>query len=86
MSRAAERIAREQQLSVLDWMGTLFVSMIPVVNIIVFFVWQVAPVKKVRQRFGMAALLLCTIFALLFFVAFMIWGNQIVSWLESIQG
>ena len=61
MSRTAERIAREQQISVLNWMGTLLVSLIPGVNIILFIVWQFMPVKKVRKRFALAALLLTLI-------------------------
>lgn len=85
MSRTAERIAREQQISVLNWMGTLLVSLIPGVNIILFIAWQFMPVKKVRKRFALAALLLTLIFAVLIFVAFMIWGPQIVEWLRSIQ-
>lgn len=85
MSRTAERIAREQQISVLNWMGTLLVSLIPGVNIILFIVWQFMPVKKVRKRFALAALLLTVILAVLFFVVFMIWGPQIVEWLRSIQ-
>lgn len=85
MSRTAERIAREQQISVLNWIGTLLVSLIPGVNIILFIAWQFMPVKKVRKRFALAALLLTLIFAVLFFVAFMVWGPQIVEWLRSIQ-
>lgn len=85
MSRAAERIAREQQISVINWMLTLLVSMIPGVNLIVWIAWQFMPVKKVRKRFGLAALLLTVLLVVIFFVCFMVWGPQIVSWLESIQ-
>lgn len=85
MSRAAERIAREQQISVINWMLTLLVSMIPGVNLIVWIAWQFMPVKKVRKRFALAALLLTVLLAIIFFVCFMVWGPQIVAWLESIQ-
>lgn len=85
MSRTAERIAREQQISVLNWMGTLLVSMIPGINLILFIAWQFMPVKKVRKRFALAALILTVIFAVAFFASFMVWGDQIVAWLRSVQ-
>ena len=85
MSRAAERIAREQQISVLNWMLTLLISMIPGVNLIVWIAWQFMPVKKMRKRFALAALLLTILLAIAFFACFMVWGPQIVEWLESVQ-
>lgn len=85
MSRAAERIAREQQISVFQWMLTLLISMIPGVNLIVWLAWQFMPVKKVRKRFALAALLLTILLAIAFFACFMAWGPQIVAWLQSIQ-
>lgn len=85
MSRAAERIAREQQISVFNWMLTLLISMIPGVNLIVWIAWQFMPVKKMRKRFALAALLLTILLAIAFFVCFMVWGPQIVEWLESVQ-
>lgn len=85
MSRAAERIAREQQISVFNWMLTLLISMIPGVNLIVWIAWQFMPVKKVRKRFALAALLLTILLAIIFFVCFMVWGPQIVEWLKSVQ-
>lgn len=85
MSRAAERIAREQQISVLNWMLTLLISMIPGVNLIVWLAWQFMPVKKMRKRFALAALLLTILLAIAFFACFMAWGPQIVAWLESVQ-
>ena len=85
MSRAAERIAREQQISVVNWMLTLLISMIPGVNLIVWIAWQFMPVKKMRKRFALAALLLTILLAIAFFACFMVWGPQIVEWLESVQ-
>lgn len=85
MSRAADRIAREQQISVFNWMLTLLISMIPGVNLIVWLAWQFMPVKKVRKRFALAALLLTVILVIAFFACFMVWGNEIVAWLESVQ-
>lgn len=85
MSRAAERIAREQQISVINWMLTLLISMIPGVNLIAWIAWQFMPVKKVRKRFALAALLLTILLAIIFFVCFMVWGPQIVEWLKSVQ-
>ena len=85
MSRAAERIARQQQISVLNWMLTLLISMIPGVNLIVWLAWQFMPVKKMRKRFALAALLLTILLAIAFFACFMAWGPQIVAWLESVQ-
>ena len=85
MSRAAERIAREQQISVFNWMLTLLISMIPGLNLIVWIAWQFMPVKKVRKRFALAALLLTILLAIAFFVCFMVWGPEIVEWLKSVQ-
>ena len=85
MSRAAERIAREQQISVLNWMLTLLISMIRGVTLIVWLAWQFMPVKKMRKRFALAALLLTILLAIAFFACFMAWGPQIVAWLESVQ-
>ena len=85
MSRAAERIAREQQISVFNWMLTLLISIIPGVNLIVWLAWLFMPVKKMRKRFALAALLLTILLAIAFFACFMAWGPQIVAWLESIQ-
>ena len=85
MSRAADRIAREQQISVFNWMITLLISLIPGLNLIVWLAWQFMPVKKVRKRFALAALLLTLLLAIAFFACFMVWGPQIVEWLKSVQ-
>lgn len=78
-------MAREQQISVFNWFLTLLVSMIPGLNLLVWLAWQFMPVKKVRKRFALAALLLTIVLALAFFISFMIWGPQIVEWLKSLQ-
>lgn len=85
MSRAADRIAREQQISVFNWMLTLLISMIPGLNLIVWLAWQFMPVKKMRKRFALACLLLTVLLAIAFFACFMVWGPQIVEWLKSVQ-
>lgn len=84
MSRTEDK-PRRKPISILNWMLTLFVSAIPGVNIIGFVVMAIFAQNRSKRTFAGAALILTGIFAVLFVIAFLIFGDQIVEFARKLN-
>ena len=72
-------------VTVRGWMGTVALSCIPVVNIVMWFVWTFSAKKPSRKNYARAMLLLCLIFIVLLAVAVLCFGEVIVEWIQSLD-
>ena len=81
-------MAREKtgkSVSVWNWIGTLLLSAIPVVNIITMIVLIVRARTRTRRNFAIAALALEVFFLLLFAAALVFFGEEIITWLQTVR-
>lgn len=78
MSREEGRI-RRKPVSIINWMLTIILSVIPGVNLIGFIAMMIFARNKSKKTFAAAALILCLLFAVLFIAAFLIFGDEIVE-------
>lgn len=72
-------------VSVGGWMGTLLLSAIPGVNLILWIIWSFAARRKSRKTFAIAALILTLIFAALIAAAICLWGSEILEWARQLD-
>ncbi len=84
MSRTEDK-PRRKPISILNWMLTLFVCAIPGVNLVGFVVMAIFAQNRSKRTFAGAALILSGIFVVLFVVAFLIFGDQIVEFARSLN-
>ena len=84
MSRTEDK-PRRKPISILNWLLTLFVSAIPGVNLVGFVVMAIFAKNRSKRTFAGAALILTGIFAVLFVVAFLIFGDQIVEFARKLN-
>ncbi|HIS91491.1 MAG TPA: hypothetical protein IAA84_00560 [Candidatus Alectryocaccomicrobium excrementavium] len=81
-------MAREKtgkSVSVWNWIGTLLLAAIPVVNIITMIVLIVRARTRTRRNFAIAALALEVFFLLLFAAALVFFGEEIITWLQTVR-
>ena len=74
-----ENNQQRSALSVGGWIGTLIVLAIPVVNIVMLFVWGLGSGDIGRKRFCIASLILPAIGIVLSVVLFLIFGVAMFS-------
>lgn len=84
MSRTEDK-PRRKPISILNWLITLFVSVIPGVNLIGFVVMAIFARNRSKRNFAGAALILTGTFVVLFVVAFLIFGDQIVEFTRGLN-
>ena len=84
MSRSSERIKRKP-ISVINWMLTVLLSVIPGINVVGFIAMIIFAKNRSKKNFAIASLLLCTIFAVLFVAAFVLFGDQIVEFAKGLN-
>lgn len=75
---------RQNSLSVGGWIGTLIVLAIPIVNVIMLFVWGFGSGDIGRKRFCLAALVLAAIGIILSAIIWGITGFAVLSLLEGL--
>lgn len=78
MSREEGRI-RRKPVSIINWMLTIILSIIPGVNIIGFIAMMIFARNKSKKTFAAASLILCALTVVLFIAAFLFFGDQIVE-------
>ena len=81
-------MAREKtgkSVSVWNWIGTLLLAAIPVVDIITMIVLIVRARTRTRRNFAIAALALEVFFLLLFAAALVFFGEEIITWLQTVR-
>ena len=78
MSREEGR-SRRKPVSIINWMLTIILSIIPGINIIGFIAMMIFAKNRSKKTFAAAALILCILFAVLFIAAFLVFGDEIVE-------
>lgn len=78
MSREEGR-NRRKPVSIINWMLTIILSVIPGINIIGFIAMMIFAKNRSKKTFAAAALILCILFAVLFIAAFLVFGDEIVE-------
>ncbi len=79
------KAAGYKKVSVGGWMGTILLSCIPGVNIILWIVWVFAAKRPSRRTFAGAMILLTLIFAAAATAAIMLYGEQILDWAQNLD-
>ncbi len=74
---------QRRSLSVGGWIGTLIVLMIPLINIIMLFVWGLGGGDIGRKRFCIATLILAAIIIILSIVFGLIFGFAMFSFFQN---
>jgi ABC-type amino acid transport system permease subunit len=80
MSRPITKKTRSNRVSVLNWLGTLFVSLIPGVNIICWILFIIFCKPQPKRSFAIAAIVLTVLLAVLYCAAFFAFGDQLTQW------
>ena len=74
-----------KSVSVWNWIGTLLLAAIPVVNLITMSVLIIKARTRTRRKFAIAALALEIFFLLLFAAGLVFFGEEIITWLQTVQ-
>ena len=74
-----------KSVSVWNWIGTLQLAAIPVVNLITMIVLIIKARTRTRRNFAIAALALEIFFLLLFAAGLVFFGEEIITWLQTVQ-
>lgn len=72
-------------VSVGGWLGTILLSSIPLVNLILWIIWAFAAKCPSRRSFSIAMIILTAIFAALIAAAIALYGTVILEWARSID-
>ena len=75
----------ETRVSVGGWMGTILLSLLPLVNVVLWFAWAFTAKKPSRRTFAWACLILTLIAAGIAAVCVTLWGAQILEWARSLD-
>jgi len=84
MSRSEERIKRKP-ISIINWILTILLSVIPGVNIIGFIAMIIFAKNRSKKNFAIASLILIVLLAVLFVAAFLVFGDQIVEFAKGLN-
>ena len=74
-----------KKVSVMGWIGTLILSSIPVLNLIMWFIWAFSAKRPSRRTFAGACLLLTLLCAALTVAAITLYGQEILEWARQID-
>lgn len=74
-----------KRVSVGGWMGTLVLSAIPAVNLILWIIWAFSAKKPSRKTFAIACLILTLICAAIIAAVISLFGQQILDWARQID-
>lgn len=72
-------------VSIGGWLGTILLSSIPLVNLILWIIWAFAAKCPSRRSFSIAMIILTAIFAALIAAAIALYGTVILEWARSID-
>jgi ABC-type transport system involved in cytochrome bd biosynthesis fused ATPase/permease subunit len=75
----------KRDVSIHNWIGTLLLAMVPVVNVIMAIVWICAGRSASKRNFGIASLILFFLMLAAAFVALVPFGHQTLDWMESVN-
>lgn len=72
-------------VSIGGWIGTILLSSLPGVNLILWIVWACIAKRPSRRNFSIALLILTGVFVLLAAVAVSIYGAELLEWARSLN-
>lgn len=81
----AENVKKYRKVSILNWMGTVFVSVIPGVNIIAMILFIIFAKAQAKRSYAIACLLLMLLFAALACAALIIFHTQIAEFADRLR-
>jgi len=70
-------------VSVMGWLGTLALSCLPVINIVMWFIWAFTARRPSRKTFARAMLLIALIFIAVSLILILIYGESMLEWARS---
>ncbi len=74
-----------KKVSIGGWMGTLILSAIPGLNLILWIIWAICAKCPSRKSFSVACILLTLIVCALAAIAIAVWGGAIVEWARGLN-
>ena len=74
-----------QKVSVMGWIGTLILSAVPVLNIIMWIIWICIAKRPSRRTYAGACLILTVLCAALVAAAVTLYGAQMLEWARQID-
>ena len=72
-------------VSVGGWLGTILLSAVPGLNLILWIIWAFAARRPSRRSFSIAMLILTGIFVVLVAAAICLFGSEILEWARSLD-
>lgn len=75
-----------EPVSIGTWLGIMFLSLIPCVNIVMLFVWAFSEGKESRKNWAKATLIFCAILIVLDIIISVAFGAAILSFLYELAG
>ena len=72
-------------VSIGGWIGTLLLSAIPGLNILLWIIWAIFAKRPSRKSFSIAMLILTVVFAALIAAAIIFFGADILDWARSLD-
>ena len=72
-------------VSVGGWIGTLLLSAVPGLNILLWIIWAFFAKRPSRKSFSIAMLILTFLFAALIAAAIFFFGADILDWARSLD-
>ena len=75
-----ERREKKSTVSVMSWIGTILLSAIPLVNLIMWFVWAFTSRTRSRKNYAIASLILVLVSIILAVVLAIFFGQVISQW------
>ena len=77
--------AGEKPVSVGGWLGTIILSCVPVLNIVLWVIWAFAARKHSRRTFAIACLILTGLLLLIALLAVSFYGTALLNWARGIN-
>ena len=74
-----------KKVSVMGWIGTLILSAIPVLNLILWLIWMFSAKRPSRRTFAGACLILTLLGAALIALGITLYGREILEWARQID-
>ena len=72
-------------VSVGGWLGTILLSAVPGLNLLLWIVWAFFAKRPSRRTFSIAMLILTLVFAALIAAAIFLWGAEILDWARALD-
>ena len=75
----------ERPVSVGGWLGTMLLSCVPILNVILWLIWAFAAKRASRRTFSIACLILTGALLLLALLAVSFFGTSLLNWARGLN-